>query len=169
MPKVVHKIFSQIKNGQLIAPKKIPKKIAMIKETAPPPPAPVGVVGSLPGSGSGVYNGILGGTGTAPAPPPPTPSIVRIGGNVLAAKKISGEAVQYPAIAKAAHIQGVVVLHAIIAKDGTIQDLSVISGPGLLVSAAMQAVRTWRYAPTLLNGVPVKVDSIIRVNFTLGD
>ena len=74
----------------------------------------------------------------------------------------------YPPIAKAARIQGTVVLHAIIAKDGTVQELKYVSGPPLLVQSAMDAVKQWRYQPTLLNAVPVKVDTVITVIFTLG-
>jgi TonB family protein len=76
---------------------------------------------------------------------------------------------EYPAIAKAAHVQGAVVLHAIISKEGTIENLSVISGNAMLVNAARDAVSRWRYAPYLLNGEPVEVDTTISVNFTFGD
>ena len=60
------------------------------------------------------------------------------------------------------------VLHAIIAKDGTVTQLEVISGHPLLVQSALGAVRRWRYQPTLLNGEPVEVDTTITVNFVLG-
>jgi protein TonB len=60
------------------------------------------------------------------------------------------------------------LLHAIIGKDGTVQDLQYISGPPLLMKSAMDAVRQWRYKPTLLNGEPVDVDTTISVVFTLG-
>ena len=73
----------------------------------------------------------------------------------------------YPPLAKQARISGVVHLNAVIAKDGTIQDLKVISGHPLLIQAAMDAVRQWVYAPTLLNGEPVEVVTQIDVNFTL--
>jgi protein TonB len=74
----------------------------------------------------------------------------------------------YPAIAKTAHVSGTVMLHAIIAKDGTIQELQYISGPALLMRAAMDAVHEWRYQPTQLNGQPVEVDTTIQVVFSLG-
>ena len=60
------------------------------------------------------------------------------------------------------------VLHAIIAKDGTIQQLEYVSGPAMLMTSAMDAVRQWRYKPTMLNGEPVEVDTSISVVFTLG-
>ena len=74
----------------------------------------------------------------------------------------------YPAIAKTAHVSGTVMLHAIIAKDGSIQELTYVSGPALLMKAAMDAVHEWRYKPTMLNGDPVEVDTTISVVFTLG-
>jgi protein TonB len=75
---------------------------------------------------------------------------------------------QYPAIAKAARIQGTVVLQATISKSGTIENLHVLSGPPMLQQAAMDAVRSWRYKPYLLNGDPVEVETQVNVVFTLG-
>jgi protein TonB len=71
----------------------------------------------------------------------------------------------YPKIAIAAGIRGEVRLHAIIAKDGTIQSISVVSGHPLLVKAAEDAVRQWRYRPYVLNKEPVEVETFITVNF----
>ena len=72
----------------------------------------------------------------------------------------------YPPAAKAAHVQGVVVLHALISREGTIEDLRVVSGPPMLVGAALDAVKRWRYKPYLLAGVPTEVETTINVNFT---
>jgi protein TonB len=74
----------------------------------------------------------------------------------------------YPQIAKTAHVSGTVILHAIIGKDGTVQNLEYISGPPLLMKNAMDAVSQWRYRPTMLNGEPVEVDTTISVVFSLG-
>ncbi|SRR5258708_14169767 len=74
----------------------------------------------------------------------------------------------YPMIAVHAGVQGEVKLHAIIATDGTIQSLSVISGHPLLTGAALEAVRQWRYKPYFLNGQAVEVDTYITVNFKKG-
>jgi protein TonB len=74
----------------------------------------------------------------------------------------------YPALARQARIQGNVVLHAIIDKDGNVAQLEVISGHPLLVQAALDAVKQWRYKPTLLNNDPVEVDTTITVTFTMG-
>jgi periplasmic protein TonB len=73
----------------------------------------------------------------------------------------------YPAIAKAARVQGTVVLQATISKSGEITNLRVISGPALLQQSAMDAVRSWRYRPYLLNNDPVEVDTTVNVIFTL--
>jgi TonB family protein len=75
----------------------------------------------------------------------------------------------YPPIAKAAHVQGTVVLQAVIGKDGQIRELHVISGPAMLQQAAMDAVKAWGYKPYMLNGKPVEVLTTVNVIFTLGD
>jgi protein TonB len=74
----------------------------------------------------------------------------------------------YPAIAKAARVQGTVVLEATISKTGAITGLRVVSGPAMLQQAALDAVKTWRYKPYLLNNEPVDVETTINVIFTLG-
>jgi TonB family protein len=71
----------------------------------------------------------------------------------------------YPKIASLANIRGEVRLHAIIAKDGTIQSLSVISGHPILAKAAIEAVEQWRYRPYVLNKEPIEVETFITVNF----
>ena len=123
------------------------------------------------GSGSGVPGGVMGGIGTAPAPvvkvaPPKGPT--RVSSGVIQGLKIGGINPTYPPIARAAHVSGAVVLHAIISKAGTIQDLQVVSGPEMLRSADTEAVKTWRYKPYVLNGEPTEVDTTITVNFNFG-
>lgn len=152
---------------RMVAPTVIPKKVEVIKDEAPD----VGATGVEGGVGGGAVGGVLGGIigGAAPPPPPkPTQTRIRVGGNVAAAKLTRQVQPVYPQIAKTAHVQGTVLLHAIIAKDGTIQELQYVSGPPLLMKAAMDAVREWRYSPTLLNGEPVEVDTTVQVVFTLG-
>ena len=73
----------------------------------------------------------------------------------------------YPQIAKAARVQGQVVLQALISKQGTIENLKVMSGHPMLVQSALEAVKQWRYKPYILNGEPVEVDTQVTVNFTL--
>jgi TonB family protein len=74
----------------------------------------------------------------------------------------------YPPIAKAARVSGTVVIQASISKEGTIENLHVLSGPAMLQQSAMDAVKTWRYRPYLLNNEPVEVETTINVIFTLG-
>jgi TonB family protein len=92
---------------------------------------------------------------------------IRVGGNVQAAMAVYAPKPVYPSEAKLARIQGVVRFDMIIGKDGTVQDLKVASGHPLLVGAAMDVVRLWVYKPTLLNGEPVEVATVVDVNFTL--
>lgn len=92
---------------------------------------------------------------------------LRVGGNEQASKLVQKVVPKYPAEAKAARIQGVVRMDATIAKDGTIRNLKLISGPPELVQSAMDAVKQWVYRPTLLNGDPVDVITQIDVNYTL--
>ncbi len=177
-PHVVKVIPRQFDAGRLMAPKVVPKEVAMIKEEELPPPSSGGVVGGVPGgvpggTAGGVIGGIIGGVPTAAPPPPPpppaapkpvTPQRIRVGGNVQQAKLIRQPKPIYPPLAKQARISGVVRLNAIIGKDGTIQNLTVASGHPLLVPAAMEAVKQWVYQPTLLNGEPVEVVTQIDVN-----
>ena len=98
--------------------------------------------------------GVLGSLGTGPAPKiqAAPPKVVKVSAGVMQGSRIGGENPTYPAIAKAARIQGTVVLQATISKSGTIENLRVISGPPMLQAAATEAVRGWRYKPYLLNG-----------------
>lgn len=75
----------------------------------------------------------------------------------------------YPALARQARIQGSVVLRAVIDREGKIENLQVLSGHPMLVPAAMDAVREWRYRPYYLNEQPIEVETQITVNFTLSD
>jgi protein TonB len=113
----------------------------------------------------GVLNGVV--SYGPPSIAPPMPMRLKVGGNVQSAKCVACEPPAYPKLAIVARIQGTVRMHAIIGRGGKIEDLSVISGPPMLITAAMTAVQNWRYAPTLLNGVPVEVDTIIDVHFNL--
>jgi len=92
---------------------------------------------------------------------------IKIGGNVATSKLVERTQPVYPPLARQTRIQGTVRLHAIIAKDGLVQHLEVSSGHALLVQSALDAVRTWRYEPTLLNGERVEVDTTIDVVYAL--
>ena len=180
--KVVRVIPRQFDAGRLMAPKVIPKEIAMIKEDELPPPTAggVGVVGGIPGgvaggSPGGVIGGIISSVPQAAPPPPPPkeapkPVVVqriRVGGNVQQAMLISQPKPVYPPLARQARISGVVRFNAVIGTDGRIQNLTLVQGHPLLVPSAQEAVKQWVYKPTLLNGEPVEVVTQIDVNFTL--
>lgn len=169
----VQRIQSEINDGQLRAPTAIPKKIAMIKEEEAPPPSSgaVGVVGGVPGGMAGgqvggVIGGIIASTPVA-VPKVATPQRVRVSQGVSEGLLIHKVTPTYPALARSARIQGSVVLQAVIAKDGTIQNLRAVSGHPMLTPAAIDAVKQWRYKPYYLNGEPVEVETQITVNFTL--
>ncbi|MEO8594195.1 MAG: energy transducer TonB, partial [Candidatus Solibacter sp.] len=157
--KIVKVIPRQFDAGRLMAPKSVPKEIMTIKEEELPPPTSgvAGVVGGVPGgvaggTPGGVLGGIIGSVPTsAPPPPPPppvkekpkTPQRITIGGNVQQAKLVRQPKPVYPPLAKQARISGIVHLAAVISKDGTIQDLKVISGHPLLIPSALEAVKQW--------------------------
>ena len=105
----------------------------------------------------------------ASEPQAPVPGRITVGGNVQQSKLTQQPRPAYPPLAKQARISGVVKLAVVIARDGSMQDIKVISGHPLLVPAALDAVRNWVYQPTLLNGQPVEVATQIDVNFTLSD
>jgi protein TonB len=161
-----------MQNNQLVAPKVIPKDVKIIKEEAEPDPSAMGMQGGVPGgvaggSMGGVLGGVIGGAGGGPPPPKPTQSRIRQGGAVTAASLINKVNPVYPPLARQTRVSGTVRLHAIISKDGSVQQLEVLSGHPLLVQSALDAVRQWRYRPTLLNGEPVEVDTTIDVIFSL--
>ncbi len=160
--------------GKLVAPKAIPKDVKIIKEEEAPPDFGGGVAGGVPGGVSGgsmggVLGGVIGGAGSGGAPPPPkvTPKRITVGGQVQAAHLVNKVQPSYPPLARQTRISGTVKLHAIIGKDGVVTQLQVISGHPLLVQSALDAVKQWRYQPTLLNGEPVEVDTEIDVIFSL--
>jgi protein TonB len=105
-----------------------------------------------------------------PTPPPPTvsaPVPQPTGGRIKTPARVAYVAPLYPLIAQSAHVQGDVVLEAVIGVDGSVQDLRVVRGVALLDEAALDAVRRWHYTPTLLNGVAVPVVMTVTVSFRL--
>jgi periplasmic protein TonB len=171
--KVVKQIQTDIVNGQLRTPTKIPQKVQMIKEEEAPPPvmAASGVVGGVPGGVpggqmGGVIGGIISSTPMA-VPKVATPQRVRVSQGVSTGLLIKKTQPNYPPLARQARIQGTVVLQAEISKNGDIQNLRLISGHPMLAPAAIEAVKQWKYKPYLLNGEPVEVETQVQVNFTL--
>lgn len=172
-PAVVQtRVVSQIIDGQLKMPSRIPARIQMIKEDATPISGGIegGVVGGVPG---GQLGGVLGGLVSTPvrattlpaAPPPVVPQRVKISQGVSEGMLLNKVDPRYPVLALRARVQGAVQLRAIISREGTIENLVVINGHPLLVPAALEAVKSWRYRPYLLSGEPVEVETSIIVNF----
>jgi protein TonB len=173
----VVKVTSNIANGRLRIPSRIPPKVQMIKEDDAPPPVATtgGVVGGVPGGiPGGQLGGVIGGiisssSSLAAVPtlskPLPTVQRVHISQGVTKGLLIYRVEPTYPPLAQQARIQGVVVLTAIIGKDGNIQNLQVVGGHPMLAPAAIEAVKHWRYKPFLLNGQPVEVETTVTVTF----
>jgi protein TonB len=103
------------------------------------------------------------------AAPESHPNAVRVGGDVMAPRKIVDVTPEYPALARAAGVQGVVILEVVLGTDGRVADAKVLRSIQMLDQAAIDAVSQWEYTPTLLNGVATEVIMTVTVNFTNGD
>jgi len=174
--KTVRAVATEMVGGQLRTPTRIPEKIAMIREEQPPPPASSGgVIGGVPGGIpggqlGGVIGGIIGSASSLNIPKAPkteSPVRVRVSQGVSIGRLVNRVDPLYPPLARSARVQGQVVLTAIISKEGTVQDLHVLSGHPMLVQSALDAVKQWRYKPYLLNGEPVEVETTVTVIFNL--
>ena len=161
--------------GQLFLPPTIPKKVAMLNEEPLPEEGilgvPGGVVGGVPG---GVLGGILASgmfepkTPVAPIAPEKPRGPVQVGGSVKPPRILSRQAPEYPPLAQQSHVQGDVIISAIIDAQGNIAEMKMVSGHPLLIEAAMKALRSWKFEPTYLNGQPWPVSWDITVKFRLG-
>lgn len=155
------------------APTNIPRTIDRSHEDAPP-----AISGADTAGMSRVTGGDSGPMGAFSLAAPPLPVVkmaapkprmpAHISSGVVAGNKLFGTSPVYPSIAKAAHVSGAVVLHAVISRGGSIESLAVVSGPEMLRASAVSAVQDWRYKPYLLNGEPTEVDTTITVNFSSG-
>jgi periplasmic protein TonB len=153
----------------LTAPTSIPPLNTQpeIIDDAPAPLTSIDTGAFLPPSLGAIFSRVL--------PPPPPPQVaevtvskpITVTSDVQAAKLLRKVIPVYPKLAIAAHISGTVRLMGVVAKDGTVQQIRVVSGPALLVEAALDAVRQWVYRPTMLNNKPVEVIAPIDVIFTL--
>lgn len=156
--------------NDLRTPTKIPNKIDMRAEAAAPAAAPSmggvmgGVAGGVPGGAAG---GVLGGILNSGTAMPVKPKMVHVSQGVSSGLLVHKVTPQYPPIAKQARMQGAVVLKAIIGKDGKVENVQPESGNPLLASAAVSAVKQWRYKPYVLDGNPVEVETTVTVNFHL--
>jgi protein TonB len=157
---------------QIVALVQVPSTIARGGDEAPDP-GPDVCTGCVPG-GTGIpesHSPVLesiGGSALVPPPPPPAPTVKTPPiSRMMEGNLIYKPQPVYPPMARAARIQGAVLLRAIISKRGTIENLEAMSGHPLLIPAAINAVKQWRYRPYVLNGEPVEVETRVTVNFIL--
>jgi protein TonB len=148
--------------AQISAPTVIPRKIALAAEA----PAVAPTAGDVPGGTGDVLGGALTG------PPPPSAPVaerpkgpIRISGDMRQPRLLYGPPAVYPAIARVAHVSGTVLIEAIIDARGDVVQVHAISGPALLLEAAMNAVSARKYAPTILDGQPTPIQLEVRVDF----
>lgn len=158
-------------DGHVIAPRVVPNEILNIEETTAPPPIDAAGLTIPGGTGNfagrnGVLDSIGPGLNTVVPPPKPSPQRLRVS-RMMEGNLIYRVQPQYPALARQARIQGIVLLRAVISREGRIENLQVISGHPLLVKSAEDAVSQWRYRPYCLNNEPVEVETQVTVNFTL--
>jgi protein TonB len=162
---------SNMQGTILLPPNRIPDHIAEIHESAPPPVGPYVANSSGSSAPPSPFMSTLLASNMRPFAPPAVithPKSVVLSKGVTEGLLIQKITPVYPKLAIVARQQGTVLLHAVIGRDGTIKNLQVISGPPMLVQAALDAVERWRYRPYLLNNEPVEVETQITVNFTLG-
>jgi len=152
-------------NHQLNAPSRIPNDLRMLAGKEPPPSSgftSAGIEG-LGGTPGNVFNGQNG-----PKVKIEAPRKMSISAGVAGGLLVQRSTPVYPQIAKEARVSGTVVLQATISKTGLIENLRVVSGPTMLRQSALDAVKSWRYRPYMLDGSPVEVETTVNVTFTLG-
>ena len=174
-PALPHTVVTSVSRASAMqnaftVPAEIPTHVARIRDAdaAHPPQigaSPDGVVGALPADGSSRVTQLL--THTEPTAPRLTVQKVRVSSGVAQGLLVRQVNPAYPPLAKAARIEGKVLLQATIGKDGTVENLHLISGHPMLAPAAIDAVKQWRYKPYYLNAEPIEVETTITVNFTL--
>jgi periplasmic protein TonB len=160
--------------GKLLAPTVIPHRIAQLSEEpdasdlAPAILPGDGVPGGVPG---GQLGGVLGGSLSGAAPPAPTPIAaapkgpVHVGGKVKAPRLIFGPDPVYPVLARQSRISGAVVIDAVIDAQGNVIEMRTVSGHPILARAAMEALRHWKYEPTILGGEAIPVELLVTLTF----
>ena len=163
--------------GKLTAPSYVPRKVVeTIGDDESPDDVIAGIDGGVPGGvlggrPGGMLGGVLGGLASPALPAAPVEQgpkkPVRVGGKVKPPRLLSGPAPKYPPLARNSRIQGIVVVEAIIDENGNVVEAQAVSGPPLLIPAALQAVSQRKYEPTILNGEPTPVGLRMEVGFRL--
>lgn len=154
---------SEMMKSQLNAPSKISNDLKALGANQPAPNAGFSPAGMDMGNSNGVFN-----SGGGPKVKIEAPKKVTISNGIAVGLLVQKTAPAYPPIAKSARVQGTVVIQATISKNGTIENSHAVSGPTMLRQAALDAVKTWRFRPYLLDGEPVEVETTVNVVFNLG-
>jgi len=154
-------------NHQLSAPSRIPSDLKMLAGREPPPSSGFAPSGIESLGGSSTAGNVFSGS-SEPKVKISAPTKMSISAGVAGGLLIQKTATVYPQMAREARVSGTVVIQATISKTGAIENLHVVSGPTMLRQPAMDAVKTWRYKPYLLDGEPVDVETTVSVNFSLG-
>ena len=164
----------RITTPTITMPTIVPKRIAEVRSEPAPEIGGTGVPGATGGLEGGVLGGVIGGVGGGPPPPPPPASAppkrtgpYRVGGEVKAPRQIARVDPVYSPVARVAKVEGVVLIDAVIDEHGDVVQAKAISGPPLLMPAALQAVLKWKYEPTYLDGMPVPIEMRVEVGFHL--
>lgn len=162
-------VASELQDGRLVAPIEVPPHALSLKDPALADAGPIGVPWGVEHSTGpiGSNSTLVSVLTTHPAPPPPEPRVERlvISRGVTEGHLVRRVAPEYPIPAHRNRIEGDVLLRAVIGRDGSIENISVMSGHPFLTRAAIEAVAQWRYQPFLLNGRAVEVDTQILVRF----
>jgi protein TonB len=165
-------VQSNLADNVLVAPPEVPNHVAQIEEVVAPPQISLSTGGVAGGACNGSRDGVwrsFGDPASHPAAlPVPAPTVRAF----RTSRMLEGSLIRrvqpvYPPLARSARVQGSVVLSALISKAGTMENLRVLSGHPMLVAAAIEAVRQWRYRPYILNAEPIEVETQITVNFAL--
>jgi len=161
-------VESKMMTDQLTAPAQIPHEITTVAPDEAPPASGSGGAGveGPDSSGANLVRSVFSVGNNGPTVSPEPAKVTIISSGVAEGMFLHGAKPQYPALAKSAHLSGTVMLQATISKEGTIENLRVNSGQAMLRQAAVDAVSTWRYRPYRLNGLPVEIDTTIKVVFT---
>lgn len=164
---VAHREAREFDDGRITAPPRIPTIIRYLHDRDMPSATNIAAVDLEDGTPGGNGKGIFNSGQPITVVHSPAPSSVRLPSKFVEGNLIFKTIPQYPVIAKTVGQQGTVVLQAVISKAGAIEKLQVVSGPPMLQQAAIDAVKTWRYRPYLLNDQPVEVETTVNVIFKL--
>jgi protein TonB len=166
-----------LSGGKLVAPSAVPSRIVILKEEPLPPEMGTGIAGGVPGGVpggqlGGVIGGVISGASRTNLPMPVPATVqpkapIRVGGRVRPPRVLSKPSPVYPPLAKQTRVEGIVSIDAVIDTEGNVVEMSVVSGHPLLISAALDAVKKWKYEPTYLNDQAIAVQLIVTVTFQL--